>query len=37
MKTRVLLIAAVSVIALGGVAAAADHLFTAEKHGLGEA
>jgi hypothetical protein len=34
MKPRVLLIAAASVIALGGVATAADHLFTAEEHGL---
>ena len=34
MKMRVLLIAAASLIALGGVATAGDHLFKAEEHGL---
>jgi hypothetical protein len=34
MKTPILLIAAASLIALGGVATAADHLFTADEHGL---
>jgi hypothetical protein len=36
MKTRVLLIAAASLIAWGGTAMAADHLFKAEEHGLGK-
>ena len=34
MKTRVRLIATASLIAFGGVAMAADHLFTAQEHGL---
>ena len=35
MKTRVLLLAAASLVALGGMATAADHLLNAEQHGLG--
>jgi hypothetical protein len=35
MKTHVLLLAAASLIALCGIATAADHLLNAEQHGLG--
>jgi len=34
MKTRVLLLAAASLITMGGMATAADHLLNAEQHGL---